>query len=189
MRFELAPFNLSASYAEGIVSLDDVKAHLGVLHSDQDVLIGFYRDAAVDMVEQYCAVRLAPCAGLEWRGEYLPREIELGVHPVTGVTEVKWLDSEGSNVDGDATAWRVLRRDRITLKPGATAPASVAAGATITFDAGYTDANRPAALVQAVKLFTGHLFNNREAVVMGTAAGEIPLGFRQLCSAYRMPVI
>jgi uncharacterized phiE125 gp8 family phage protein len=141
------------------------------------------------MVERYCGVRLGACEDITWRGESLPPHIKLGVWPVTDIGSITWLDSTGAAVTGDASIWRIVRRDEIALKPGSTLPSGVEAGVEIKFDAGFTDANRPAALVKAVKMFAAHLFRHREAVGTGTVAGEIPLGFRQLCSAYRMPVI
>lgn len=191
MRFELAPFDQEAGYADGVVSLGEMKAHLGIASGETefDGIIGFYRDAAVDMVERYCGVRLAPCTGLTWRAEALCSPLDLGVWPVTDITAIAYLDSAGADGSGTATDWRVLQRDRIALKPSKDLPSDVAAGVVVTFDAGFTAANRPAALVQAVKLFAAHLYMNREAVSNGTMAGEIPLGFRQMCGAYRMPVI
>lgn len=189
MQFELAPFALPADYADGIVSLAAVKAHLGVLHDDEDDLIGACRDSAVDMVERYCGLILAPREDVTWRGESLPGYVKLGAWPVTAVASITWLDADGTAVNGDATIWRIVRRDEITLKPGQVLPSGVAAGVEIKFDAGFTDENRPAALVQAVKLFAAHLYKHREAVITGTISGEIPLGFRMLCGQYRMPVI
>lgn len=189
MQFELAPFALPSGYTEAIVSLANVRAHLGVIETDHDAIIEFYRDAAVDMVEKYCAVRLGPLTGLVWRGESLPSAVKLGVWPVTDITAIKWLDDQGNEVTGDPADWRIVRRDEIALKPGRTLPTGVAAGVEITFDAGFDDDARPAALVQAVRMFAAHLFLHREAVITGTIAGEIPLGFKQLCGAYRMPVI
>jgi uncharacterized phiE125 gp8 family phage protein len=189
MQFELAPFALPAGYGDGIVPLADMKDHLQILEDDQDALIGLYRDAAVDMVERYCSLRLAECEGLVWRGESLPSSLRLGAGPVSAITEIKWLDQTGTEVTGDEADWRIVRRDEITLKPGRLLPTGVAAGVEITFDAGYTDETRPAALVQAVKLFAAHLFLHREAVMAGGAANEIPLGFKQLCGQYRVPVI
>jgi uncharacterized phiE125 gp8 family phage protein len=187
MQFELAPFALPADYGEGIVPLEAMKAHLGVLEDDQDGLIGVYRDAAVDMVEKYCGVYLAQREGVVWRGEVLVSPLALGVWPITEITAIDWLDSTGAAIDGDDADWRIVRRDEIALKPGRTLPTDVAAGVEITFVAGFVSA--PPALVQAVKLFAAHLFANREAVITGTISGEIPLGFRQLCGQYRMPVI
>lgn len=189
MEFELAPFDQAADYADGIVPLADMKEHLGVLSSDFDDLIGLFRDASVDMVERYCGVRLGACTGLEWKAEGLTSPFKLGVWPVTAISAVEWLDSDAATVTGDASIWRVGTRDMVMLKPGQSMPSTIAAGVTVMFNAGFTDDNRPAALVQAVKLFCGHLFRHRETVITGTISGEIPLGFRQLCGAYRMPVI
>lgn len=189
MQFELAPFALPADYGDSIVSLADMKAHLNVIEDDDDALIGIYRDAAVDMVERYCGLRLAPCTGLVWRGESLTSPLRLGVGPVTAITGVTWLDGAGESVTRTAGDWRIMLRDQIALMPGRTAPDNVAAGVIVTFNAGYAGDERPAALVQAVKLFAAHLYMNREAVSAGTLSGEIPLGFRVLCGQYRVPVI
>jgi uncharacterized phiE125 gp8 family phage protein len=141
------------------------------------------------MVEKYCGLRLDTLKGLVWRGESLPSSIKLGTWPVTAITAIKWLDAQGNEVTGNPADWRIVRRDEIALKPGRTLPQEVGGGIEITFNGGFAEDNRPAALVQAVRMFAAHLFLNREAVASGTMSGEIPLGFRQLCGAYRMPVI
>lgn len=189
MRFELAPFDLAAGYGEGIVSLEDAKAHLRVLHDSEDDLIAALRDAAVDMVERYCGVRLGECAGLEWKAEGLSSPLRLGVWPVTAINSISWLDSDAATESGTVSDWRIGVRDELRLKPGKSLPSTVSAGVTVDFDAGFTDANRPPALVQAVKYFIAHLFANREAVTTGTISGEVPLGFRSMCAKYRMPSI
>lgn len=189
MQFELAPFALPADYGESIVPLDAMKDHLGVLHADEDDLISALRDAAVDMVERYCGLYLAPRAGVVWRGEELPSPLGLGVWPVTAITAISWLDEAGATVTGTPADWRIVRRDTIALKPGKALPTNFGGGARITFTAGFTEAERPAALVSAVKLFGAHLYKHREAVITGTISGEIPFGFRQLCGLYRVPVI
>lgn len=189
MQFELAPFALPAGYADDIVPLAEMKAHLAFTadETEFDDLIGAYRDAAVDMVERYCGLRLGELTGLVWRGEALPSTIDLSVWPVTGISAIEWLDADGSTVTGAAADWRVVRNGTIALKPGRTLPSDVAAGVKITFAAGFE--TPPPALVQAVKLFAAHLFLHREAVITGTISGEIPLGFKMLCAQYRVPVI
>jgi len=189
MQFELAPLSLPTGYAEGILPLADLKEHLGVLEDDQDALIEIYRDAAIDMVERYCGVRLGPVEDETLRAESLSSPLALGVWPVTAINSITWLDAQGEAAVGEQSDWRIVRRDTIALKPGRTLPSGIGGGVEIKFDAGFTDANRPAALVQAARLFAGHLFANREATTSGTISGEIPLGFRQLCGAYRVPVI
>lgn len=189
MQYELEPFALPEGYGEGILSIASLKEHLSVLHDDDDVLISAYRDAAVDMVERYCGIRLGACENVVWKAESLASHVKLGAWPVTDINSVSWLDNEGATITGDATIWRIVRRDEIALKPGAVMPTGVAAGVEINFDCGFGDTNRPAALVQAARFFVAHLYRHREGVLTGTISGELPLGFRELCSRYRMPVI
>jgi uncharacterized phiE125 gp8 family phage protein len=191
MQFELAPFDLPADYAEAIVSLDAIKAHLQIPFEELefDELITVYRDAAVDMVERYCELMLARREDVTWRGEMLCSPLRLGAGPVTAINSITWLDDQGMAILGAEDDWRIVRRDTIALKPGRALPSGIAAGVEIMFDAGFTDDNRPAALVQAVKMFAAHLFLHREAVLTGTISGEIPQGFRQLCAKFRVPVL
>lgn len=189
MNFELAPFALAAGYGEAIVPLADIKAHLNVLHDDEDDKLSVYRDAAIDQVERYCGVRLGPCEGLEWKAESLTDPLSLGVWPVTAINEITWLDSTGTQVTGNPAVWRIGSRDQILLKPGQSMPSGVAAAVVINFDAGFEAGTVPPVLVQAVKFFVAHLKHNASAVVEGTMSGEIPLGFTALCGRVRMPRI
>jgi len=189
MQFELTPLALPNDYAETILPLATLKAHLSFTaeETEFDGLIEAYRDAAIDMVERYCGVRLSPIEDAVVRLESLPSPLDLGVWPVTAIKAITWLDDNGDEVTGDAADWRIIRRGTIGLKPGRTLPAGIGGGVEITFDAGFE--TPPPALVQAARLFVGHNFLHREAVITGTISGEIPLGFRDLCARYRIPVI
>jgi uncharacterized phiE125 gp8 family phage protein len=57
----------------------------------------------------------------------------------------------------------------------------------ITFTAGYgaEPAAVPEALREAVRLLAGHLLENREAVVTGTGATELPIGLHDLIAPFR----
>jgi uncharacterized phiE125 gp8 family phage protein len=59
----------------------------------------------------------------------------------------------------------------------------------VTYTAGYGDIlDVPAALRAAIKLLAGHLFENREAVVIGSVgAFELPLGVQHLINPFRVP--
>ena len=189
--FELAPFDVPDGYGEGIVPLADVKAWCGVHETDDehDGLLEAMRDAAVDMVERYCGVFLAPREGLIWTSEVLPDQLRLPVRPVSAITAFAYLDGDGSEQSIDPVSLRITAGGVIRPVAGVAWP-RVGGGIELTFTAGFTDANRPAALVAAVKMFTAHLFANREAVsASGSVGGEIPLGFKRLCRAYRLPVV
>lgn len=189
--FELAPFALPEGYGEGILPLDQVKQHLAIEagETEFDDLLEVLRDAAVDMTERYCGVYLAEREGVVWTADSVPCRLRLGVRPVNEITSAAYLDA--ANV-GQSIAPETLRigiNGELLPVPGESWPTDVAAALTITFNAGYSAETRPPALVQAVRMFTAHLFENREAVATGSISGEVPLGFRKLCDAYRLPVL
>ncbi|MGX7896889.1 head-tail connector protein [Tsuneonella sp. HG222] len=186
MMFELSPFARSADYGEGVVPLADMKAHLAIdaEETEFDDLVSVFRDAAVDMVERYCEVRLAECAGIEWSAEALPRRLRLPVWPVTQIAAVRYRDGDGTAREIDVNGLRVGARGEIKPAAGQEWPTDVDSELFVEFNAGFDETNRPPALVQAVKMFTAHLFANREAVITGTISGEIPLGFRALCASF-----
>ncbi|MCV9997677.1 head-tail connector protein [Pararhizobium sp. YC-54] len=43
----------------------------------------------------------------------------------------------------------------------------------------------PPALIEAVALLAGHLYENREATLVGVSAQELPLGIHDIVSGYR----
>jgi uncharacterized phiE125 gp8 family phage protein len=190
MRFQLDPFALSEDYVESVLPLAEVKAHLSIEASETefDTLLTVYAAAAVDQVERYCGLALGPKTGLVWKAEALPRRLVLP-GPNVVLASVDYLDGDGEVGTVDVATLRVATGGHIVPKPGETWPSDIHAGIEIEFDAGYPAGECPPALKQAALLFVAHLFANREAVITGTISGEIPLGFRTLCSAYRMPVI
>jgi uncharacterized phiE125 gp8 family phage protein len=191
MRYELAPFALPEGYAEGVLPLVDVKRHCAIEadETEFDVELAAYRDAGVDMVEKYTGLILAPRTGMVWRAEALPSRVRLGVKPVTTVMAFTYLDSAGDAQTGDHTTLRIVHGNEVVLKAGESWPSDMAAGVALTFSAGLAASERPAALVQAARMFTAHLFAHREAVITGTISGEIPLGVRVLCDLHRAVVI
>lgn len=193
MMFELAPFGLPDGYGESILSLDDAKAHLRVDGDDEDDLVAAFRDAAVDAVERYTGLILAPRTGenaMVWRAERLPSRLRLGVRPVSAIRGLAYVDSEGAEQTGDPAILRMGSGDEVLLRAGHSWPPDMAGGIAIKFEAGLPAGKVPASLLQAVRMFTAHLYLNREAVAAtGAVGGEIPLGFRALCSPYRQVVL
>lgn len=192
MLFTLTPVDIVEGYGDGILSLADAKAHLRVDadYTDDDDLIGLLRDAAIDAVEKYCNMRLARTEGMIARFEGFGPGMRMGVGPeaTVEVTAISYVDSTGGDASVDAGGWRLDVLGRVIPSVGGAWP-STYGPVTVTFDAGYTDANRPAALVQAARFMLAHLYSQREAVLTGTISGELPLGFRFHCDRYRMPVI
>lgn len=191
MRFELAPFALSAEYVEAVLPLADVKAHLSIEadETEFDDLLPIYAAAAVDQVERYCEVAMGPKAGLVWKAEAVPARLVLPVGPNAVPTALAYLDSAGAEATGDVATLRVASGGTVVPVAGESWPSDIGGGIELTFSAGYPEGECPPALKQAALLFVAHLFANREAVITGTISGEIPLGFRLLCSPFKRVVL
>ncbi len=192
MLFTLTPVDLVEGYGERILPLADAKAHLRV-DADyfvDDDLIGLLRDAAIDAVEKYCNLLLDRTVGMVARFEGFGPGMRMGVGPeaTVDVTGVSYIDSSGADASIDTGGWRLDVLGRVIPAVGSAWPTTYGP-VTVTFDAGYTAANRPPALVQAARFMLAHLYSQREAVLTGTISGELPLGFRFHCDRFRMPVI
>lgn len=191
MIFTLDIAAMPAGYGEALLPLAAAKAHLRVLHDDEDDLIDALRDAAVTMVEQFTGLVLAPRTGADamvWRAEALPvttAPIRLGVRPIRSIVSMSYLDSAGDEQAVDVADLRIVDGDSIMPKPGARWPVGVAGGVTVTFAVGLDGGKVPASLIHAAKMFVATLYDQRELAVSDGLEGEITAGFAMMCRPYR----
>lgn len=188
MAFTIDPHVPAEGRAEGIVSLATVKAFCSIAAEEDefDALLALLRDAAVAEVEARTGKLLVETSGLVWRGDfpspYLAR-LELAREPLISVQSIAGVDGDGADITLDAEDF-IVRMGGSWLAPSAAWPLGWRAGSVvITFTAGF--ASPPAQLVQAVLMLTAHWFANREAVITGTIASELPLGVAMLCNRFR----
>lgn len=172
-------------------SVAAAKAHLKVEHSDEDVLIEAMLRAAMDHIEAHTSQILTPrVMEMSW-GAFpcLPELITIPRDPVTGIEALSYTDGDGEMVALTESDWRwseaapsnVLPAFRTPWPTAAAEPGSV----RMQFVGGYEEGLLPASLAHAVKLMLGHLHANRETVVIGTIATELPMGVGALCGPYR----
>lgn len=163
-----------------VISLAQAKAHLRVDHDADDDLIVDLVHAAVDEAERYCNAAFFPKSfELTLPGWPASGVIYIPKHPLIAVGSISYRDSDGDVQTLDASAY-VVSTD--TLPPmisrayGETWPQARChpAAVTVAFTAGYVTVP-PAALI-GIKLLLGHLYENRETVVVGGQAVELPLG-------------
>lgn len=190
-QFDLTPDALPDWSA--VLPIATVRAHLRVDGLDEDGLLEIYRDSALDLVQSYTMKSLVSTA-FTWRGRFPGGRgaVTLGVAPVNDVTSIGWTDSAGAAQTASAAMVILGAHVRLNLAPGETWPADVAEGdapVEIKFNAGYQAGQIPRPLLQAALLLIGQMYTNRDAVITGTIATELPLGFTRLCDAYRSPVI
>lgn len=172
---------LSNFDGEAVLSLADAKAHLRVLHAEEDALIGALRDAAVQYVERASGVVLAP-AEFRWEAASFERASCIPVHPVTELLSVKYVDRAGDSMDYEEAE---IVMERLSPAPGTVWPLS--GRVAVEFVAG-DDIVVPD-LQAAVKLMLAHLFENRSAVTTGPSPTELPLAVNALIQLHRRIVI
>jgi uncharacterized phiE125 gp8 family phage protein len=189
MLFQLTPSAPVEGYGEALLPLDAAKLFLRVDGTDEDSLVEALRDAAIDMVEQYTNLRLAPCSGIEARFGAFEPILRLGVGPAFSLDIVSvHYTIDGTDTLLPSTDWMLAPGGALMPAPGKAWP-TANGGIVVTFTAGYPAGRCPGVLIHAAKMFATHLYDNRDVVLEQRLMGELPLGFRTLCDLKREPVL
>ena len=120
--------------------------------------------------------------------------------PLQSITSITYVNSTGGSSTLAATGYRVDRHSepaRITPAYGAYWPTTrdVTGAVTVRFVCGYTTASGAAAgnpasvprrLKQGLLLTVGHWYENRERVVVGEGAQELPVAAKSLYNQLRV---
>jgi uncharacterized phiE125 gp8 family phage protein len=123
-----------------------------------------------------------------------PLEMRINRWPLQSVTWIKWRDTgEVEHTLDPATYLLALgqRPARVVVRYGQSWPSDALSPAdpiTIRCVAGYTRADDvPQVIKAAMLLLIGHLYENREAVMIGAGltATQLPMGFDELLATHR----
>lgn len=180
-----------------VVSLEAAKSHCRIAPNDiaDDTDLTDFIKSAVDCVEgpEGIGVALSETA---WRLslDCLPTHIRIPIGPVTGVTSITYIDGEGVTQTLPSELYRYdLDADPMTIVPASNAnwPAAEKSPGSvkIVFTAGYAQGAIPGDLIQAIKAMIGHNFENREAVIVGHEAFEVPMTTKMTLDNHRRGVI
>ena len=179
---------LSSTALSDVVSTADCKAHLRVLHSDEDALIGAYRDAACEYVQNYCGVRLTNTSA-QLKTSRTGGIVELPIAPLKGITHVKYKASSSDTLttfDASNYTFELSRvpavvkfNSSMAVHPYHVHPVE------ITVNCGYASGAVPAPILQAIKFLVGHFYENRESS-MERKLHNVPFGVHALLNPYRI---
>ena len=174
------------------VSLSEAKTHLRI-DSDftaDDTYISTLIDVATNMVEEFTRTRvMAQTVLISFDQFYDVMNLQLG--GVTSITHVKYFDTNNVEQTLSATEYAVDLKNKPALlyeaedgnypdtyeKPNAV---------KITFVVGEASASDVvAAIKHAILIIVGRYYENRQDVVTGTIATELPLMVNHLLTPYR----
>jgi uncharacterized phiE125 gp8 family phage protein len=201
--------------AEPAVTLAEAKAHLRVDHELEDETIQLYLDAAIDDIGRETSRALAQTTYRlvtpTWyncrppgvpRSDYHYPAIVLPIAPVRSVETVKYIDEDGAEQTLAEADWYgnhnntqgvILFADGVTLPTLYGRNADVIVDFTAGHDPARADATGidpaymlPSPLRAAILLQTGHLYANRETVVVGKSANTVPMGAQRLIDQWRI---
>lgn len=197
------------------ISTATAKTHLRVDVADDDTLIDGLIEAARRTCEDYTGRALItqtwqlflddwPGATIDdwWDGTRqgpsnwltdVVKAVALPKPPLQSVTHIKTYDDNDVATtfsSGDYFVDTATEPGRIALRTSAAwpVPTRTANGIEIQFDAGYGNAgsNVPQDLLRGMLLLIGHLYENREQVVIGDTVNELPHGVRSLWQGKRI---
>lgn len=191
--------------ARVVVSLDDMKEHLRVDHDSEDDLIEAYTAAATAHIDGRDGWLQRALVDQTW--DFKPdcwpsaRPIRLPLPPLIEVVSFKYIDTDGVEQTFDDANYHVTGvagygRGSVQIRSGETWPVIASQWPepiAIRFRAGYLDTsespnvdNVPEPIKQAIKFTVGHLYANRETVVIGQTAVAVPFAAEYLLSTYRV---
>ena len=182
--FDIVDFTLVAGSAQQVVSLDDAKLHLRVDGNVEDDYIEALVGSCVDYAQKYTGLELLQstwtCNAREWN------TFRMFKTPVQSVQSIKYFDKDNNEQTLASTEYYVTIENGCTKiefkesvygielyeKPNAI---------VISLTAGFAGVSViPKSIIAGIKLMLGHLYENRQAVVTGTIATELPLGVKNL---------
>ena len=178
------------------ISVADVKAHLRVDYSADDDYIDGLVAAATLLIEAETNRKFITQTWDHYQDYFHGHSIRLPFGSLQSVTSVKYVDNADVETTVASSVYDVVTWEdpgRVTLSYGETWPSATlrsAGGVIVRFTCGYGDAatDIPEPLIHAMKLTIGHLYENREEVMIGQGiiAIELPRAVQRLISPYRI---
>ena len=162
-------------------------------HPD-DALVTSLIKIAREAVEAYTELTVAPTTYAMALDEFPANEIELGTYPINSITSITYTDTNGTSQTLNANQYifdsysNPAKIYPVTIWPQAK---QIPNAVIVRFAAGFTDGSpndypMPEALKQAMLLYIGELYENREAINVGNLVTPIPYGMIHLMTPHRI---
>ena len=183
-------FKKTSQPSDLAVSLADMKLHLRVDHSEDDALITTLILAATRSAESFMEKSISPDTEYTLTLDSFPSgdTITLMYGPVISVDSLSYVDSDGvTQVLTENSDFRVdLNNDLPRIQNiGDSWPDTYERvnAVTIVYTTGF--ATVPDDIVVGIKMLVSHLYENRQDVITGMNASEIPFASKHLFLPYK----
>lgn len=174
------------------ISLAEAKSFLRIDSDfdDDNTYITSLINVATSMVEEFTRRRLITQTFNIFYDEF-PPYIDLQIGEVASVTHIKYYDTSNalqtlatSNYDVDTK----IRPGRIYQSEDGDFPNTYERpnAVEVEFIVGASASDIPAPIIQAIYIIVGRYYENRQDVVTGTIATELPLMVNHLLTPYRL---
>lgn len=187
-------FTVETPAAVTLIPTSTAKTYLKVDISDDDTLIANLIEAATQAAQDYTN-RYFINTTLKMVADTWDDIATLYKSPVSSVTTIKYYDTDDSLQGLDTAVYLVdlvSKPCQISLKVDQSYPnlaerkKAIEVIYVVGEGAAASDVNELPK--QAVLLMVGHWYQNREAVVVGRTANEVPLGAKMLLDQYKIQV-
>jgi uncharacterized phiE125 gp8 family phage protein len=185
------PLTLVTAPAAEPVSVSEFKEHSRITETAEDALLARYIEAARSNTETFLN-RALITQTWDYFIDGFYHCIEMPLGPLQSVTEISYVDTAGDpqvlstsiyTVDADSDPGRIYEAYGQTWPMVRDEPKAV----TIRFIAGYGNAEDvPDSIKHAIVMLAAHLYENRESIIIGVPAYEVPMGYESLLSPYRV---
>ena len=176
------------------ISVAALKTHLRIDGTDEDEYLAVLIDVATQFVEERAwralLTQTREIALDAWPGFGV---IELPAAPVQSVASVKYTAADGveKTLSADVYAANTIAEPGfLKLRNGQSWPGDAlteTAAIRVQYVCGWDAADKiPPALVHAVRIMCGHLYENREVAITGTTITQVPEGINALISPFRL---
>lgn len=177
-----------------VISVADAKARLAIETTEDDALIQVMIESAQDFCEQYTG-RYFISQLAEYSLDVLQADLkylELPSNQASLINDIKYKDKTGAEITANIADFFIdyestpLRIEPVSSWPDVRKKGFNNFKVRVVEGYGLTPASTPAAIVNAVALLVGHQYKNRESVIVGTVANELPMGVSSFLDKYRV---
>lgn len=193
----MTSLTLTSQPGEEPVSLQEAKDHLRVTSSDDDAYIAALIVTVRKRVEHHTNRGLITQTWEQKHDAFPPRDdmpIQLCKNPVQSVTSIEYEDIDGNTQTWSSGNYQVFADNGVTKiapSPDVDYPDTEDErrnAVTITYKVGYGDDwnDVPDPIKQAMFLWVGHLYENRESINIGGIVNKVPQTAVWLLDPYRV---